>query len=100
MCTLRALGRSDWSVQLEHYTTYARKTVAALADKLIANGRASSTIVLHRPSSIVPKYTSWRLGGYGDEMGADGKTHNHGCLHMLDNYYAKTAPPTQDKEVL
>jgi hypothetical protein len=89
MCTLRVLGRSDWSVQLEHYTTYTRKTVAALADKLIANGRASTA------SAMGLKYTSRRLGGNGDQVGADGKTLNDGCLHILANYYAMTAPPAQ-----
>lgn len=87
MCTLRVLGRSDWSAQLEHYTTYSRKTVAPLADKLLANGRASTA------SAMGLKYTSRRLGGVGDQVGADGKTLNDGCLHILNNYYARTAPP-------
>ena len=87
MCTLRVLGRSDWSAQLEHYTTYSRKTVAALADKLLANGRASTA------SAMGLKYTSRRLGGLGDQVGADGKTLNDGCFHILNNYYARTAAP-------
>jgi cyclin B len=81
MCTLRVLGRRDWSAQLEYYTTYRRETVAALAEKLIANGRACTA------SAISHKYTSQRLGGVGDQVGADGKTLNDGCLHILAGYF-------------
>jgi G2/mitotic-specific cyclin 1/2 len=81
MCTLRVLGRSDWNKQLDHYTTYTREAVAALASQLIANGRVST------PSAIQLKYTSERLGGKGDQVGADGKTLNDGCLHILAGYY-------------
>lgn len=83
MCTLRVLGRSDWNKQLDHYTTYTRETVAALASQLIANGRVSTA------SAIQLKYTSERLGGKGDQVGADGKPLNDGCLHVLANYYAR-----------
>jgi hypothetical protein len=83
MCTLRVLGRSDWNKQLDHYTTYTREAVAALASQLIANGRVST------PSAIQLKYTSERLGGKGDQVGADGKPLNDGCLHVLANYYAR-----------
>lgn len=83
MCTLRVLGRSDWNKQLDHYTTYTRETVAKLADQLIANGRAST------PSAIKLKYTSQRLGGKSDQVGADGKPLNDGCLHVIANYYAQ-----------
>lgn len=86
MCTLRVLGRSDWSSQLSHYTTYSRDEVAALADKLVANGRASQA------TAMGLKYTSRRLGGNGDKLGADGKSINDGCLHLLKNFYAATAP--------
>ena len=61
--------------------------MAPLADKLLANGRASTA------SAMGLKYTSRRLGGVGDQVGADGKTLNDGCLHILNNYYARTAPP-------
>jgi hypothetical protein len=82
MCTLRVLRRSDWSKHLDHYTTYTRETVAKLADQLIANG-------CEVPSAIELKYTSQRLGGKGDQVGADGKTLNDGCLHILADYYAR-----------
>lgn len=83
MCTLRVLGRSDWNRHLDYYTTYTRETVAKLADQLIANGRAST------PSAIELKYTSQRLGGKGDQVGADGKTLDDGCLHVLAEYYRR-----------
>jgi hypothetical protein len=83
MCTLRVLGRSDWNKHLDYYTRYTRETVAELADRLIANGRAST------PSAIEHKYTSQRLGGVGDQVGADGKTLNDGCLHVLADYYRR-----------
>jgi hypothetical protein len=76
MCTLRVLGRSDWNKHLDHYTTYTRETVAKLADQLIANG-------CEVPSAIELKYTSKRLGGVNDEVGADG------CLHVLAGYYKR-----------
>jgi len=83
MCTLRVLGRSDWNKHLDYYTTYRRETVAKLADELIANGRAST------PSAIKHKYTSQRLGGKGDQVGADGKSLDNGCLHVLADYYGR-----------
>ena len=88
MCTLRVLGKTDWSPQLQHYTTYARKVVAVLADKLIANGRASQA------SAMTLKYTSRRLGGNGDQVGPDGKVVNDGCLHIIKAYYSMSAPST------
>ena len=118
MCTLRVLGRSDWSEKLRHYTTYTRETVAALADTLIANGRvctaladtlvAKSGVFTAEPktqtahdragitSAIKIKYTSKRLGGVGDVLDSTGKALNDGCLHMLgDCYetYLQTAVP-------
>lgn len=105
MCTLRVLGRRDWSAQLEHYTTHTRETVAALAETLIANGRAYTASAMgpkytaalvdrliangcvYTASAIGPKYTSQRLGGVGDQVGADGKTLDDGCLHILADYF-------------
>ena len=101
MCTLRVLGRRDWSAQLEHYTTYRRETVANVADKLIANGKIANGQIAdwlkaNGPASrdwhIGRKYTSSRFGGKGDQVGADGKTINDGCLHILDKYYAPNTP--------
>jgi hypothetical protein len=89
MCTLRVLGRADWSKQLEYYTTYSRKEVAGVADKLIANGRDT------KATALGLKYTSRRLGGKGAQVGADGKTQNDGCLHIIKAYYERTAPAQQ-----
>ena len=102
MCTLRVLGRSDWSAQLKHYTTYTHETVAALADTLIANGGVCSALLDNTQIAndragitwaIKNKYTSQRFGGVGDVMDPDGKTLNDGCLHMLCDCY-ETYPLT------
>lgn len=96
MCTLRVLGRSDWSAQLKHYTTYTHETVAALADTLIANGGVCSALLDNTQIAndragitwaIKNKYTSQRFGGVGDVLDPDGKTLNDGCLHMLCDCY-------------
>ena len=89
MCTLRVLGRADWSKQLEYYTTYSRGEVASVADKLIANGRAS------KATALGLKYTSRRLGGKGAQVAADGKSQNDGCLHIIKAYYERTAARAQ-----
>jgi hypothetical protein len=39
--------------------------------------------------AIKNKYTSQRLGGVGDPVGADGKTLDDGCLHVLADYYRR-----------
>lgn len=88
MCTLRVLRRSDWSKHLDYYTTYTRETVATLADRLILDMRETVAKLAdpqmvdaeYRPSAIERKYTSKRLGGVGDQVGADG------CLHVLAAY--------------
>jgi len=85
MATLRVLGRSDWSAHLAHYTTYSREEVAVLADKLVANGRASQA------TALTLKYTSRRLGGNGEVLGSDGKALHDGCLHVIKAYYSKLA---------
>jgi len=87
MATLRVLGRSDWSAQLAHYTTYSREEVAVLADKLVINGRSSQA------TALTLKYTSRRLGGNGEVLGPDGKSLNDGCLHVIKAYYNKLAAP-------
>ena len=89
MCTLRVLGRADWSKQLEHYTMCSRGEVAAVADKLIANGRDS------KATALGLKYTSKRLGGKGGRVGAESKPGNNGCLHIIKAYYERTALPSQ-----
>jgi hypothetical protein len=84
MCTLRVLGKADWTPQLEHYTTYMREQVKPLANRLIANGRSSQA------SSLQLKYTSRRMGGHGDQFGPDGRTTiNDGCLHIIKAFYAR-----------
>jgi len=80
MCTLRVLGRRDWSPQLEHYTRCTRDTVAAVANTLVHSGDSVA-------QSIVEKYMSPRLGGVSDQVGADGKPLTEGCLHVLAEYY-------------
>ena len=85
MCTLRVLGRDDWSKQLEHYTTYSRDEVKGLADRLIANGRSS------KATALALKYSSKRLGGKGTEVAADGVTLNHGSFHIIKAYFERTA---------
>jgi len=85
MCTLRVLGRRDWSPQLEHYTRCTRDTVAAVADTLMDSKSALEE------RQIKEKYTSPRLGGVSDQVGADGKPLTEGCLHVLAEYYECTA---------
>ena len=95
MCTLRVLGREDWSKQLEYYTTYSRDQVKGLADRLIANGRDS------KATALGLKYTSKRLGGKGSQVGADGVAVNEGCLHIIKAYYERTAaaqPSSNDSQ--
>ena len=95
MCTLRVLGRSNWSAQLKHYTTYTHETMAALADTLIANGVVCSALLDNTQIAngraritwaIKNKYTSQRLGGVGDQV-------DDGCLHILTAYFRQL--PTQ-----
>lgn len=109
MCTLRVLGKGDWSETLRLYTTYTRETVAALANMLIENGRvctvladtlvANGGVFTAQPKTqiahdragitwaITIKYTSERLGGKGNVFDSSGKALNNGCLHMLCDCY-------------
>ena len=93
MCTLRVLGRRDWSAQLSHYTSYSHAQVAAVAEKLMANGRASQA------TALALKYTSRRLGGNGTQVGPDGKALNDGCLHIIHAYYKGAAPQQQQQQL-
>lgn len=74
MCTLRVLGRKDWSPQLEYYSTHRRDLVAPLAEILEAAAQDAQA------PAITLKYTRKRFGGDGENGSVQG------CLHVISAY--------------